>query len=251
MLIVALGTTSLLSQKSPDDLPKVLASAVEEEIQKHARENPKIAATALVEFANQRLAAKGFDFSVDPCDMPSKPTTIKFPAEYEGEFFHVYETADLDGNALSFIARQPGDAPCGCWLTLPLKSITSKRMVLVSERSELALKPPAKFLFEEIGLADASLRKTSRTWIVPNGGPPDAISTDGTRLFFEIEDTPLFLEIGAGGALKFVLRTTPGIVKRFIDLKTFPKDRNNAYLGFRRFTSGKKTHTVKFSHVCT
>lgn len=249
--ISALLITAAIGQKNYDNIPVVLAPDIVQEIQEYATKNPKVSTTALGEFANQKLKVNGYNFGVDPCDMKTKPTTMAFPGGYDNEKFHIYTVTDIRGKSIKFLAREPGDAPCGCYLDLPLKAITSKRAVVATKNAELVIKTPNNILFEQMELADATLRKTTRMWIVPDGGPPDGISADGTKLYVDVEDTPLFLEIGLDGVLKFVPRTAPDIIKKFVDLKKFPRDRNNDYLGFRRFTNGKRTFTIKFSHVCT
>ncbi len=249
-MLVAGCFSSAFSQAVIDGLPKLMRSSLIEDIQVKAKTS-KIGIAEVTDFANNNLALKGFEFRVDPCDAKTTETKIKFPEEYDGTFFHVYDMLDAAGKKISFLAREPGDAPCGCWLYLPITSVNAKGMTIVSDKGPIEAQIPETFLKEEVELVDASLRKTTATWIVPDGGPPDAISADGRTLYLEIEDTPLYLEISSTGALRFVPRTTPGIIKRFTDLKKFPKDPDNAYLGYRRFSSGKQSFVYKFSHTCT
>jgi hypothetical protein len=177
---------------------------------------------------------------------------MKYPANHENDMFHIYEAVDLGGKTFSFLANQPNSAPCGCWMTLPLTSATTQRIVVVVVGGEpMTIRIPDKFLFEKVELVDASLRRSNVTWLVPYGGPPSGISTDGKKLYIEIQETPVFLEVSIGGELKIVPRTNPGIITKFTDLKKFPKETGNDYLGFRRFKSGRKVFNFKFTHVCT
>lgn len=250
LFLIVCCAISVLSQISNNSLPKLVPSSLISDIEERAGKKPAITANALADFANKKLATSGFEFETDPCDMESTATTDKYPGEYGG-VYHVYKINENPGNERSFLAREPGDAPCGCWLNLPLTTATQKRLVLVSDGGFFEIKPPKKLLLEEAMLVDGSLRKIVRTWIVPNGGPPDGISVDGKKLYIAIEKTPLLLEIAQTGTLRFIPRKTAAVITKFTDLKKFPKDPENDYLGFRRFTNGKVTLTIKFSHVCT
>jgi hypothetical protein len=243
-------TSGAYGQSSYENLPKLMPSSLISDIEALAGRKPASTAGALAALANTKLATSGFEFETDPCDMESTPTTDKYPGEYGG-VYHVYKINEGPGKERSFLAREPGDAPCGCWLNLPVTAATQKRLVLVSDGGPFEIKPPKKLLLEEAMLVDASLRKVVRTWVVPNGGPPDGISTDGKKLYIAIEKTPLLLEIADTGMLRFIPRKTPAVITKFTDLTKYPKDRQNDYLGFRRFTKGKIIFTIKFSNVCT
>lgn len=235
-----------LAQTSTNSLPKLVPSSLISDVEERAGKKPAITADALAEFANKRLAVNGFEFETDPCDIESTATKNKYPGEYGG-VYHVYKINEKQ----SFMARELGDAPCGCWLNLPLKAASRNSLVLVSDSGTFEIKPPKKLLLQEAMLVDGSLRKTVRTWILPRGGAPDGISSNGKSIYIAIEKTPLFLEITDKGTLRFVPRKTAIAITKFTDLKKFPKDPKNDYLGFRRFTNGKVTFTIKFSHVCT
>ena len=239
------------SQASYEGLQKITPSSLLDDVQARAKQAPKLSPPVLADFANKKLAVSGFEFEFDPCDAQSTATKIKYPAEFDGSVYHIYDGVDRVGSTRQFLASQPEDAPCGCWINLPLTAATSKGIVVVSNKGPLEIRPPDKFLFEENQLMDVTLRKSKTKWLVPDGGPPDAISVDGRRLYRRIAETPLFLEIADVGTLKFVPSSSPGIITRFTDLKKFPKDPNNDYLGFRRFSGGGKVYTVKFSHICT
>ncbi len=240
---IALSTTH--SHAQTGDLPRLLASSLLEDIEVRAKEKPALSPARLAEFANKQLAVKGFEFHSDPCDAASTATTMKYPAADADTVFHSY-----DARGTRFLARQPEDAPCGCWLGLPVRSISRNGAVLISTIGPLTVRLPEKFLFEEVHLVDSGLRKSIRSWIVPDGGPPDGISADGTKLYIQIGETALFLEIDSNGALTFVPRNTSGAITKFTDLRRFPKDPDNAYLGYRRFSKGRSSYTLKFSHVC-
>lgn len=250
LMLIAFGAFFGAFGQLYEKLPKLIASPVVAETLERLGRKPAISARLLADFANSKLLSGGYEFEVDPCDIKSTETTLKYPGD-EGGVFHIYEMTDATGNARSFLAREPGDAPCGCWLHLPVVSITEKRMVLVSDKGTIEVERPNDLLVESVELVDRTLDKSLGTWVVPHGGPPDGISVDGKNLYIEIEKTGLFLEIARNGALRFVPGGSVAIITKFTDLKKFPKDPQNDYLGFRRFSNGRKTFTVKFSHVCT
>jgi len=250
LTISLLSTTGVSGQSSYEKLPKLMPSSLIVDIEEYLRRTPGISDRDLAVFANKKLQSSGFEFEVDPCDIASKATALKYPGE-EGEVFHIYQAKDVKGGLRSFLAREPGDAPCGCWLNLPVTFVTRRRMVLVSEGAPLEIVPPKELLLEESELVDRTLRRSIRTWVMPQGGPPDGISTDGRKLYLQIGETRLFLEIPDTGTLRIVSRKERGLITRFTDLKKFPADPQDSYLGYRRFSKGKMTFTIKFSHICT
>ena len=246
-LLNAMGASG---QSAYEKFPKLMPSSLIANIEEHLRRTPGISDRDLADFANKKLGSSGFEFGVDPCDMASKATAIQYPGEYGG-LFHVYNAKDSTGKPRPFLAREPGDAPCGCWLNLPVTVASQRRLVLISERGPFEIMPPKRLLLEEAKLVDRTFRRSVRTWIVPEGGPPDGISTDGKKLYLQVGEAPLLLEISDAGALRFVSRKEPAVITKHSDLKKYPKDPQNDYLGYRRFTNGKVTYTVKFSHICT
>ena len=110
---------------------------------------------------------------------------------------------------------------------------------------------PNNFTVDEVKLVDASLRRTVRTWVVPMDLVPEAISRDGAKIYMNTFTDKLFIEIDQLGRYRYVAYDPATMLINGVDLKKFPKEKDNDYLGFRRFKSGKKTHTIKFSHPCT
>jgi len=148
-LTIVTATSGIFAQKAYDKLPKVAESSLAEQIESLQMNDPTISPAALAAHANKRLTEHGYDFTVDPCDMKTTATTIKYPSD-ENEVFHVYKATDAMGKAKQFLAREPGDAPCGCWLNLPVTAINRGSLVLVTGTGSLKLKPPSDFLFEEV-----------------------------------------------------------------------------------------------------
>jgi hypothetical protein len=250
LTVVFLLSSINYAQDPFDGMPRVLPSSLLSAVRERVQAEPKLSPEQIAGFANDKLASDGFEFEFDPCDAKSTETQMKYPANHENDMFHIYEAVDLAGKKFSFLANQPNSAPCGCWMTLPLTSATKQRIVVVAGKGRMTIRIPDQFLFESVELVDASLRRSRATWLVPYGGPPSGVSTDGKKLYIEIQDTPLFLEVSIGGGLRMVPRTTTGIITTFTDLKKFPKEPGNDYLGFRRFKSGRKVFNFKFTHVC-
>ena len=231
------------------NLPKVLPSLLVKDVNARSTSNPKIEASELAAYANGKLKQNGYGFEVDPCDLKTETTKISFPGD-DGGVFHIYRLKNSAGGYESFMAREPGDAPCGCWLNLPVTKAGKSVLNIVADKSVLSVQTPKDLIIEDVELVDISLRKIVRKWLVPQGGGPDAISTDGLKLYFETGIDALYIEITEDGSLQFVPKSSLTIISKHTDLKKFPHDPNNAYLSFRKFSNGKRLLIVKFSEVC-
>jgi hypothetical protein len=251
LIVIAflLSSMAVFSQAWATNLPSVLPAAIEAHIAELMQRQPALSPEDLAIKANERMATVGFDYDFDPCDLKTRPTNRTFPGE-EGGVYHAYDLIGTNGKKVSILAREPGDAPCGCWVQFPIHSITRQAMIIVTSSGTQNVVMPKGLLFEEITLVDKTLKRSVRNWVVPSGGPPVGISKDGTKLYFEIGETPLYLEISARGKLMIVPKGAKGMITSFTDLTKFPKDRNNDYLGYRRFNAARTAMTVKFSHVC-
>ncbi len=248
--IVVFAVLPRVVQPQNTDLPKVVPSSLIADLVTLSGKKPGVGLAAIVKFANEKLSTDGYEFEVDPCDIGSMVTPEKYPGE-NGGVYSIYTAITRSGKEQKFLADEPHAAPCGCWLNLPIKSATPKRLVINSETGSFELVVPKELLLEEVDLVDRSLRKSVRTWIVPSGGPPDGISMDGKKLYFRIEEQPLLLEISETGNLRIIPRNDKTVIAKFVDLKKFPTDPKNDYLGYRSFSNGKQKFTLKFSHVCT
>lgn len=239
------------AQSDTPYMPKVMPSTLLTELRAKQEAEPKITPHQLAVHANERLAAVGFDYHIDPCDVESTKTEIKFPLSEYNEVFHVYGLTGGDGTNIQFMAKEPGDAPCGCWLYLPIIKAANDRLQIVTDKGLVSISTKNKFLVEKVELVDPTLRKTIRSWYVHSGGEPAAVSADGKTVYMEFEIKELLIGTGPDGTLHFVPRTSADIITKYVDLKRFPKDPDNDYLGFRQFTKGEVKYTLKFSHVCT
>ncbi|HMO80178.1 MAG TPA: hypothetical protein PKD24_05255 [Pyrinomonadaceae bacterium] len=251
LILLFLAVTVASAQTPETGRPRVLSSTLITDVLAKKEQNPEITPSELARFANERLKIVGLDHHVDPCDVGSVKTELGFPGAEYGEVFHVYRFADTTGASKEFLAREPGDAPCGCWLNLPLVKASTKFLEIVTDKGPIQIKTTDKLLLERVELMDNTLMRTIREWIVINGGEPAGISSDGKKVYMSTEIDELFIETAEDGSIAMVPRDQPDIITNYTDLKKFPKDPNNDYVGFRKFTKGKTTYTLKFSHVCT
>jgi hypothetical protein len=232
-------------------IPRAMPSDLIADVAKKKESEPKITPQQLADYANERLAAVGFNYHIDPCDIESNKTEIKFPLAEYGEVFHVYPFTGVGGKSAQLMAKEPGDAPCGCWLELPLTKASDRYLEVVTNKGVVQIGTENKFLVETVELVDPTLKKMLRKWLVFHGGEPAGISLDGKSVYMDLEIEEILVETAADGTLRFVPSSSPDIITKHVDLKTFPKDPENDYLGFRQFTKGKLKYTIKFSHVCT
>jgi hypothetical protein len=236
-------------QEREPPLPRIASSTVVADIEAKRLADRRITPQQLADFGNQRLKVVGFDFKTDPCDIESVRTEIGFPEAEYGEVFHIYPFQGDAGAKLELLAREPGDAPCGCWLDLPVRKAFKDRLEVITDKGAVEI-GTKDLLVETVQLMDASLRRLTREWMVSDGGAPVGISIDGKKIYMDAGVQGLFLETADDGNLRFVPRTSPDIITAHVDLKRFPKDPDNDYAGFRRFTKGKVVYNVKFSHIC-
>ncbi len=157
-----------LAQPQNAGLPKVVPSSLIADLEALSGKKPGVGLAALVKFANEKLSTDGYEFEVDPCDIGSTVTVEKYPGE-NGGVYSIYTAITKSGKEQKFLADEPHDAPCGCWLNLPIKAATPKQLVINSEKGSFKLVVPKELLLEEVDLVDRSLRKSVRTWVVPRG----------------------------------------------------------------------------------
>ncbi len=241
----------VLNGQSDPAIPRAMPSNVVAQLQEKMENQPKITPQELADYGNERLAKVGFNYHVDPCDIESVKTETKFPLAEYGEVFHIYPFVGVGIKSAPIMAREPGDAPCGCWLELPVTKASTGYLQIVTDKGDVQIGKNNKLLTEIVELVDPTLKKTIRSWVVFQGGEPAGISKDGKNIYMELEIKDILIETAADGSLRFVPASSPDIITDHIDLTKFPKDPDNDYLGFRQFKKGKLKYTTKFSHVCT
>ena len=155
---------------------------------------------------------------------------------------------------LKFVSTNPADGPCGeCFSSIPALRVTKTEMEIFSGGRHLHLERPPTFYLDQAELVDRSMKRVLRAWQLPYQTAPLGISEDGTRLYIPLENGPgsLVLEIAEDGKVQFRSRAAIPLKDEGETIENAPRDRKNAYLGFKRFKAGGQTFIVKFSWPCT
>ena len=239
VLIVALISTLFCLSVAAQEVPRIVSPDVEQQMLKRREANPRIRATDLARIGNSIAAKSGFPFSFAPEGFTEQGANAR------------YDLTLADGRKFRLLAPLPDDPPCGIYTEFPIAGATASLLTLVVNGKEVNVTRPRKFAMDEVALVDSTLKRKLRSWTVPMDRYPMAISLDGTKIFVNSYVDDVFIEVDARGRLRFVAKGAEPMIDKSTDLTRFPKDKNNAYLGFRRLRSGNKSYTVKFSHPCT
>ena len=258
-ILFLLISSDIAAQNNSANKPaKIELSNVIEALLKRKEQNPKISPKELADFGNELIKTKGYDFSFYACGIAEGNEQKIVDERFNGSLRpYNYQLKDITGKQTTFpILNQYYDIPCGCAFDLPIFQISDKAMTVRVDSSQLKLIIPEEFGTDEVELVDKSLKKTSRKWFMPSDNVPLGISKDGTKIYIDTgyDDyalNRLALEISENGAVKYVARTDPNIILGGKELKNFPKDPDNSYLGYKRFIAGKKSYFIKFSYPCT
>jgi hypothetical protein len=242
LIQIALFVFSLSAQTSVRLDPAIVERLLEEKL----AADPGIPAASLADYGNKLAAVHGYSFGFDPTTFKESPVTVG--TEKLGR----YDLVPVGGGRpLAFLVPERIEHPCGTWNALPVLSASPRSLTVVGGGKTLDVSIPTEFVVDEMELVDATLKTVLRRWTVPMDSTPAAISPDGRRLFLFGPLDQIYLEVDESGKYRFAPVTTPSILKQGIDLKKFPKDKDNDYLGFRRFRNSRSVYTIKFSHPCT
>lgn len=234
--------------------PIIKPSNVIENLLEKKKENPKISAKELSEFGNELIKKDGYNFGFNACEI-AEANNINEGDDYSETFrpFN-YKLENLKGEKIAFqIMNKTFGYPCGCVFDIPLTQLSNSEMTVTVDKNQVKLKRPKEFYSEEVELVDKTLKKKIRNWSIPSellvGEIANlGISKDGTKIYFHTEVEELDLEISENGTFKFVTTNNENKISKGQELKDFPKDPENAYLGYKRFANG---FIVKFSYPCT
>jgi hypothetical protein len=218
-------------------------------LRERLEKQPGITDEALADYANALLSRTGFDYQFDVCEflrlIPQK-NAAQTPSRYRFQMTQVDGrrlTLQIGGDAVS-------DGMCGeCFFALPSLGVKKAEIVLLIKERRYRLKRPRLFGLDEMSLVDGSMKRVLRTWEVPYQSIPLGISPDGTRLYIETEFDRLALEIAPSG-ISFKARSRVEI-QNGQEITGRPRDPDNAYLGFMRFRSAKRSYIVRYSAPCT
>ncbi len=242
------------------DKPIIKPSDINRELLDKKKANPKISAKELADYGNELIKKKGYNFSFYTCEIAEANKSAEDFSDTYRPFD--YKLEDLTGRKITFqiMAKNFGH-PCGCDFEIPVFQVSKTEMTVLADDQPLRLKRPKGFYLEEVELVDKSLKKSIRKWYKPFDIAPFGISKDGTKIYIEtgyddgmegngfIND--LVLEISEDGTFQLVERNNSNIIANGEELKNFPKDPENSYLGYTRFKDGDKTYFIKFSYPCT
>jgi hypothetical protein len=233
----------------------ITSSSLLEDVQRKLQEEPNIPLEKLAEYANRLLAEKGLNYDFEVCEAIG-PKRFKKTPDTLSQISYSYPMRQTDGHLinLQFVSTNPADGLCGeCFSSIPAQRVIKSEMEILSNGQRLRLKRPLSFNLDQAELVDQSMKTVSRTWQLPYQTAPVGISEDGMRLFIPLESGPeaLILELSEDGRVQFRARTAVALQGEGETIENAPRDRKNAYLGFKRFKAGGRTYIVKFSWPCT
>ncbi len=206
---------------------------------------PTISLQKFAAMANKLAARQGYGFGFDPGTFKERSVRIG------GAKLSGYRLRGTDGTRREFVAPEREDYPCGTREEFPVSWVKGKAFGFISRGKLYSTLIPRQFGRDEMVLVDHSLRTAIRQWDVPIDSVPEAISTDGTKVYLATELGQLYLEIDPMGTYRYVPSDASGLLKQYVDLTKFPKDKDNDYLGYREFRNQNSSYYIKFSWACT
>ncbi len=236
------------------NIPVIKPSKVIEYLFDKKKENPKISANQLSALGNELIKKDGYNFSFNACEI-AEANNVNEGDSYSETFrpFN-YKLENKKGEKINYqIMNKSFGHPCGCVFGIPITQLSNLEMTVIADKNQVKLKRPKEFYSEEIDLVDKTLKKKIRNWSIPSelliGEIANfGISKDGMKIYFHTEIKELDLEIFEDGTFKLVTTDNEDKISKGKELKDFPKDPQNDYPGYKRFTNG---FIVKFSYPCT
>lgn len=253
-LVCALSVAGV-AQTKPAPV-KIVPSNLFAELEKKVTAEPNIQPATLAKYANDLLAKKGLDFQFDLCEFLAKNNRARPSRLASKARSYKLPLTQTDGRQMIFetqLDSEGGSGPCGeCFVSIPVTRVTAKEIELVAGGKKYLVVRPNSFLLDEIDLVDQSMKKVLRTWHY--NGVPWSVSSDGTKLYFEIyfENgvAAVVLELSETGAMRILPRD--GLkLPQGEEVQKHPTDPKNAYLGFLRFRFGGKSLILRYSEPCT
>lgn len=259
---------SQIEKESSKKIPTITSSNILEEINRKKTENPQITDNELADFGNKLLPQRGFNFDIDLAELIEQKNKLKETKiisvnenTFERVIFPIQMTLKNDKQKMfQLIAPNEESCCCGYYYTeFPVSKITDKLMTIVVDGKQYQVKRIKEISFnQEHYLVDnKTKKKVIRKWQVPLESYPYGISKDGTKLYIDLEENNLLLEIVDNGNFQFVPKTASSIITNGKDLRQFPSPKVGEILeksgeyGFMKFTSGDKIFVIKFAYICT
>ena len=230
----------------------ITPSAVLTDVGERRRQQPKLTATQLAQYATELIAKRGFDYDFDVCDAVPQSHRTK-----DGLWNVSNQLLLSTGRKLrvEFTVSNPnqGNALCGeCDALIPAIQVTKQEILFVADEKQYRVRRPSTYVLDEVELVDATMKKVLRTWQLPFQAVPIGISADGTKLYVdfyqqEIAIDDLVLELSANGRAAVRARADVGLGDEGTSIDSPPgTDRS-----FKRFHAGNKTYIVRFVPPCT
>ena len=232
--------------------PTITPSNVLESLDRRREESPSIGTEQLANYGNELLANQGLNFRFNTCEIAEANENVNEHSDdlriFNFRFFRP------DGGVTPVRILHGGfGAPCGCVFELPVTYVTDGIIAVLINGTPTEFVRPKGFYTEDVELVDESLTRTIRKWVIPdelafvevaNLG----ISNDKLKIYFATGIKDLDLEILTDGTFKFVPSAQINKTVKGKELRNFPKDPNNSYLGYKRFEDGT---IIKFTYPCT
>jgi hypothetical protein len=258
LVLFSLPLNQLLVSASTEESQRSIlltSSNLLEDVEKRLHDEPNINAEALANYANGLLTEKGFNYDFEVCDAIGRQR-LKQSTATLAQIPFSSKVLQAKGQPLNlkFVSTNPADGLCGeCFSSIPALRVTKTEMEILSGGQHLHLKRPPTFYLDQAELVDRSMKRVLRTWQLPYQTGPVGISEDGRKLYIPLESGPesLILELSEDGKVQFRSRASISVRDESETIENTPRDRKNAYLGFKRFKSDGQTFVVRFSWPCT
>jgi hypothetical protein len=240
--------------------PTLKPSGILDAVRRRKSLGPALSAAGLARYANALLARAGFDYDFDVCEL-FPPETLPRPGGVRPDGTWTPITLEqrltrADGRDLTFrLAADDRGGMCSeCFLTLSALRVTKGEMTVVADGVTYGLKRPPAFKLDEAQLVGADLKTVLRTWQMPYQTIPVGVSPDARSIYLGFYEDfgldELVLEISDEGRPRFRARREV-LSGEGEWLTEHPTDPLDAYLSFKRFRAGGRTHVVRFSGPCT
>lgn len=243
-------------------LPTLKPSHILDAVRRRKSLGPRLSPAALARYANELLALRGFDYNFDACEIfpPEDPAQHERGPRPGGAWArttleHRMTRADESGLTFRLVTDERGGMCAECFLTIPALRVTKGSITVVAEGgATYELKRPAAFKLDEAQLLDPGMKRALRTWQLPYQTIPAGVSPDGKSVYLSFYEEAgldeLVLEISEEGSPRFTARAKAAAAKGEW-VTDPPREPDDPFEGYMRFSVGRKGHVIRFSGPCT
>lgn len=241
--------------------PKIKPTNIVELLSQKIDDDPQISSKDLLDYGNELIKKTGYNFDFYSCTIANpenKPLGNDFSENYTA---FDYSFSSIKGKNLEFqILSKSWGHPCGCYFEIPLMRASKDELVINQDGKQYSVKHLEKYNIEYVESVSKDLKKTRRKWFKPMDNVPFGISKDGSKIYLETtyyydnlnnSEKSLVLEIAENGTFQFASKKDPNIISNYEYIEDFPKEKDNDYLGYLKFSDGKNEHILKVSFPCT